>query len=34
MKETQYDHRHLAKDLDLYILNKKNDQGLPMLLPN
>jgi len=34
MKATQSDHRYLAKDLDLYILNEQNGQGLPILLPN
>jgi len=28
------DHRTIAKDLDLYILDEKAGQGLPILLPN
>lgn len=28
------DHREIAKDLELYILNEKAGQGLPILLPN
>jgi threonyl-tRNA synthetase len=28
------DHREIAKDLDLYILDEKAGQGLPILLPN
>jgi len=28
------DHREIAQDLELYILDKKVGQGLPILLPN
>jgi len=28
------DHRTIAKELDLYILDEKAGQGLPILLPN
>ena len=28
------DHREIAKELDLYILDEKAGQGLPLLLPN
>src|SRR3978361_928250 len=33
MKELK-DHRQIAKDLELYILEEKSGQGLPLLLPN
>jgi len=28
------DHRIIAKELDLYVLDEKAGQGLPLLLPN
>lgn len=28
------DHRTIAHELDLYLLNEKAGQGLPLLLPN
>lgn len=34
MEEKKQDHRQIAKDLDLYILDEKIGQGLPILLPN
>jgi len=34
MEINQQDHREVAKDLDLYILDEKAGQGLPILLPN
>jgi threonyl-tRNA synthetase len=33
-KERKQDHRTIAKELDLYILDEKAGQGLPILLPN
>jgi len=32
--EKKQDHRSIAKELDLYILDDKVGQGLPILLPN
>lgn len=32
--EEKQDHREIAKDLELYFLDEKSGQGLPMLLPN
>ncbi|MEG7979093.1 MAG: hypothetical protein NY202_04265 [Mollicutes bacterium UO1] len=32
--EKKQDHRDIAKELDLYILDEKAGQGLPILLPN
>ena len=32
--EKKRDHRTVAKELDLYILDDKAGQGLPLLLPN
>jgi threonyl-tRNA synthetase len=34
MSEGKIDHRVIAKELDLYILDEKAGQGLPILLPN
>ncbi|KLL04017.1 MAG: threonyl-tRNA synthase, partial [Mycoplasmataceae bacterium CE_OT135] len=34
MEAKKQDHREIAKDLDLYILEEKVGQGLPILLPN
>jgi len=34
MEKKNQDHREIAKDLDLYILDEKAGQGLPILLPN
>jgi len=34
MEVNRQDHREIAKDLDLYILDEKVGQGLPILLPN
>jgi threonyl-tRNA synthetase len=34
MEEKKQDHRTIAKELDLYILEEKAGQGLPILLPN
>jgi threonyl-tRNA synthetase len=32
--EKKQDHRDIAKELELYILDEKSGQGLPILLPN
>jgi len=32
--EKKQDHRSIAKELELYILDDKVGQGLPILLPN
>jgi len=32
--EKKQDHRSIAKELELYILDDKIGQGLPILLPN
>jgi len=33
-KEKKQDHRTIAQELDLYVLDEKAGQGLPLLLPN
>ena len=33
-EEKKQDHRIIAKELELYILDEKAGQGLPLLLPN
>lgn len=30
----KHDHRTIAQELDLYILDERAGQGLPILLPN
>jgi threonyl-tRNA synthetase len=33
-EEKKQDHRTIAKELDLYALDEKVGQGLPILMPN